>query len=114
MQLTANGKGYPLRLLVNHQTLLRMKLFTLLITVACINLSAAGYAQKISLAVKDEPLQKVFKLIEKQTEYKFLYTKEQLQNTSHVSFSLKSVTLENLLDQCLKDQPLSYTIVDNI
>lgn len=114
MQLLANGKGYPLRLHVNKQTLFRMKLITLLLTAACVNVAAGGYSQNISLSVKDAPLQQVFKLIEKQTDYRFVYTKEQLQKIPTFTFELKNVTLEKALHLCLHGQPLSYTIEDNL
>ena len=93
-----------------HKTLLVMKLTFLLIAFAFLHLSAATYAQKVTLNEKDASLEKVFNDIKKQTGYIFFYKADALNGTSKVTISVKDATLEEVLDRCFKDQPLVYTI----
>jgi len=91
---------------------IRMKLILLLTAAACIQASANGYGQTINLSLKDSRLEKVFKEIEKQSGYRFIYTKEQLSSTSSVSIDIKNGTITNVLDICFRDQPVSYSFQD--
>ena len=50
-----------------------MKLTTLMLVVTLMQASAAGYSQKVSLSERNVPIENVFKEIEKQTGYVFLY-----------------------------------------
>ena len=58
---------------VSTQLLRAMKLTTLLVVAACMNVSASGLGQKVTISGKDLPLEKVFSLIKKQTGYAFFY-----------------------------------------
>ena len=93
--------------------LLIMKLTTIILLLACLSASAKGYSQKVSLSERNVRLEKVFKKIEDQTRYQFLYTDEILKPCSPVNIKLKNVSLEKALDELLNDQPLSYTIIEN-
>lgn len=106
---------YPLRKKrgIIFKTILVMKLTILLITVVCLHVTAATYAQKVTLNEKDAPLDKVFNDIKKQSGYIFFYNNNVLNGTSKVNINVKDATLQDALDQVLKDQPLEYTIVDN-
>jgi TonB-linked SusC/RagA family outer membrane protein len=87
-----------------------MKLIVLLTIVACVQTNANGYAQTINLSLKNVTIEKVFKEIEKQSSYHFIYTKEQLENTVSISIDLRDATITAALDICFKGQPIIYTI----
>ena len=89
-----------------------MKLTVILLTIACLQLHASGYSQKITITVKDASLEEVFKKINKQTGYLFLYTDELLLQSKKISVTAKNASLEEILDRCFKDQPLTYSIVE--
>lgn len=89
-----------------------MRVTVLLIFLFCLHVSAATYAQ-ITLSEKNAPLNKVFRDIKKQSNYQFFYQEELLTSTKRVSISVQNVSVQQALDACLKDQPLSYTIVGN-
>lgn len=72
--------------------------------------ASANYKQGITISVKDEPLEAVFKIIQKQSSYSFVYSGDQLKGASKVSVSVVNETLKNVLDQVLKGQPLRYEI----
>ena len=96
---------------VHTKTLLIMKFTAILLFVACLQVSAKGYTQ-ITLSEKNVPLQKVFKQIQRQTGYDFLYSVELLQQSGKVSIDVHNVSIEEALKQCLKDKPLAYSIVE--
>ncbi|MFB9843924.1 SusC/RagA family TonB-linked outer membrane protein [Mucilaginibacter ginsenosidivorans] len=95
------------------KVLLVMKLVIILITVACLQVSARVLAQKVTLDVKDAPLEQVFNDIKRQTGYIFFYESNVLNGTSRVSINVKNADLRDVLDLCFKGQPLVYTIAGN-
>lgn len=110
MQLIAYCKGCRWRLLLTRQNFLAMKMLTLILFIACLTASANGLTQNITISFKNAPLEKVFKEIERQSQYRFVYTKEQLANGFPVTIDIKNSSLESVLFICFKDQPVAYTI----
>jgi len=87
-----------------------MRLTFFLLTVVFLQVSASGVAQRITFSGKDIPLTTVFASIEKQTGFLFFYNNKDLSNTRPVTLHLRDVTLEQALQECLKDQPLTYVL----
>ncbi len=94
------------------QTFLVMKLSAIILLSACMQLYAKGYAQFVSLSEKNAPLEKVFRNIEKQTGFVFFYDHKLIDHAPKVSIDLRNAPLEKVLDLCLKDQLLSWSIVN--
>ena len=94
------------------KTLLIMKLTAILILAACLQVSAKGYSQKVTLSMRAAPLQKVFKEIQKQTGYNFLYTYELLEKAGKIDVKVQDATLQTALQQCLQGTYLTYSIVE--
>src|SRR4051812_14692648 len=92
---------------------LTMKFTCLLLLAACLQTSARSYAQKVTLAEKDAPLERIFRAIRQQTGYLFLFDDQQLQQAKKVTIYVKDATVQNVLEQCFREQPLSFSIVDN-
>ncbi|CAL1516457.1 TonB-dependent receptor [Chitinophaga sp. MM2321] len=90
---------------------MRMTAFIFLIT--CLHVSAVGYSQKVSLSVKNKPLQQVFAEIISQTGVSIIYNENSLSRTSPISINVKNVQLQQVLDMCVRDQPIMYTINGN-
>ncbi len=90
-----------------------MKLTTILIMAAVMQVSAKSTAQTVTLSAKSVPLQEVFSVIRKQTGYVFFYDKGELTGTNPVSVDLKDVPLQDALNKVLSGQPLSYDIQGN-
>lgn len=87
-----------------------MKLTACILLIVCLQARAVGIAQSITISVKDAKLQTIFKEITKQTGYQFLYNDQVLERTKNVSIQLTNASLTQTLDECFKEQPLSYTI----
>ena len=94
------------------KTLLIMKLTVVLFLATCLQIHATGYAQKITLNKKNVSLQQVFKAIREQTSYHFFYKDALLKNTGTVDVDVKDVSVDELLSECLKQFPLTYTIIN--
>jgi TonB-linked SusC/RagA family outer membrane protein len=94
-----------------HQTRLIMRLTGLIIIIFCFNVTASVLAQQINLNLKDQPIEKVFDEISKQSGYQFVYNDRLLEHTNNVSLALKNTNLQTALDECFKNQPVTYKIV---
>lgn len=113
MNLIAACRSGMARNRITQKTLKIMKLLTVFMIVACLQVSARGFSQKVTIRENNISLQKVFEEIRKQTGIQFFYADETLRNAKTVSLSVKKEPVENVLDICFKDQPLDYTITDN-
>ncbi|HEY6081878.1 MAG TPA: SusC/RagA family TonB-linked outer membrane protein, partial [Chitinophagaceae bacterium] len=87
-----------------------MKLSFVFLIIA-MQVSAKGYSQAITLSGQNAPITKVFRQIEKESGYLFWYENKLLKNTNKVSIDIKNVSIKEALDECFKNQPLTYTIV---
>jgi len=92
------------------KTIRIMKLVTVLIIAACLQVSARSYSQRVSLKENNISLQRVFEEIRNQTGYNFLYADEVLYKTKNVSVNVTKASIEEVLDLCFKDQLLTYNI----
>ncbi|MBS1577679.1 MAG: TonB-dependent receptor [Bacteroidetes bacterium] len=89
-----------------------MKLTIVLLTAICVQVSAKTYSQKITITEKNASLEKVFKQIRKQTDYHFFYKDELLQKAGKVDIQVKNATIDEVLNECFKNQPFSYLIIE--
>ena len=90
-----------------------MKLITLFIIAACLQVSAGVFAQQITLSKKNAPLSEVFKSIQRQSGYQFFYKGDLLEG-ANVTVEVRNGTLTQAMDAALKDLPLSYTVSEKI
>ena len=113
MHLTAYCKSWFSRPgFSNPQLVLKMKLLTFLFFAGCLQLSANGFTQSITICGKNLPLQKVFRELEKQSGYQFFYNEKLIRQAERVSLDMKGAALESVLEECFKNQPFSYAIVE--
>lgn len=98
---------------LSFKVLIMIKLTIIFMLFLCLQATAKGYGQKITLSERNVSLDKVFKKIKKQTGYYFIYTNDQLSRANPVSISVKDVTLKQALDELFSTQPLDYTMLEN-
>jgi len=111
MILSISG-NFSLRRKLPPQFLKAMKLTAFLLTVAFLQVHAKSFSQ-VSLSLKDAPVEKVFREIEHQTGYGFLYTKEMLADLPKVTIDVKNAPIKQVLNECFKGQSLEYSIDNN-
>ena len=105
-----NSKAMPLAWPNLSKILLVMKLTAILIIAALTNVSAKTYSQIVTLHQKKSTVEKVLRSIEKQTGYHFLYDKQDVSKAGAINIEIGPVTVEEALNNCFKDQPLTYKI----
>lgn len=88
-----------------------MKLTAILLFATCLQVSAKGYAQSVTLSEKNATLEKVFRKIKNQSGYTFVYRDEWLKKAGKVDIDLQNAPIEQALEACFKNQPLTYTLV---
>ncbi|WP_177192374.1 TonB-dependent receptor [Chitinophaga arvensicola] len=67
----------------------------------------------VTLNVKNEPLGEVFKKLQQQSGMFFIFENELLQQTSPVTVNAVKQPLKQVLDDCFKNQPLDYSLIEN-
>ncbi|HKO82210.1 MAG TPA: TonB-dependent receptor [Chitinophagaceae bacterium] len=90
-----------------------LKLFTLFLLYASLQVNAQEKAKTITLSEKNVSLQKLFRSIWKQTGQQFIYTDEMLKEAKKVTIEVKDASLADVLNICFYNQSLTYTIQDN-
>ncbi|RZS76194.1 SusC/RagA family TonB-linked outer membrane protein [Pseudobacter ginsenosidimutans] len=87
-----------------------MKLAIFLLTAAIFQAHGNTFAQKVTLSGKEITLKQVFAAIEKQTDYVVFSNESFLSGSHKVSVTVHEVSVEELLNLVLKDQPIQYSI----
>lgn len=101
--------------LLSSKSWLIMRLTLILMTAACLQVTAKSVAQKINLADKNTPIEKVFNQIQQQSGYNFFYKQSALRLAEPVTVYLKDGSIQTALELCFKNQPrLTYSLVDNV
>lgn len=96
---------------IPRQILRIMKLTTLIIMIALVQVSALTKAQ-ITLNETSASLRKVLKTISKQSGYDFVYNDRDLDNTRPIRIKLENASVEQALQICFENQPLVYEVAD--
>ncbi len=94
------------------KTIKIMKLVTIFLFATALQVSANGFAQKITISKKNVSLEKIFKEIRKQSDYFFIYSNQNVEKATKVNIDVKDASIQEVLDLCFKQQPLTYTIVE--
>ena len=113
MQITAYESVRSMVRRLPAKTFLTMRLILLLTVAASLQATAAGWAQNVSINLKNSPVDKVFREMRRQTGYQFVYNMQMLQHARKVTINVKNVPLEQALRLSLAGQPFTFTIVDS-
>lgn len=90
-----------------------MKWNLLVMLLACLQVSAMGYSQKVTLKSKQISLNEAIRAFKKQTGLYFVYDLNLVLRQKPLQLNLVEVPLEQALSVCLQDTPLEYEIIDN-
>jgi TonB-linked SusC/RagA family outer membrane protein len=91
-----------------------LKLICLFLILGVINASAGNYSQKAKLTISenDAPIIEIIKKIEQQTDFRFLYRNETVENKT-VSINVRNSTIVKVLDKISGEADIKYAILDN-
>lgn len=92
------------------KTLRIMKLVILLTILTTLKAWSNVSGQNLTLAVKDASLESVFLQVKKQSDYRFIFAREELKGANPVTFSVNDAGINVVLQYCFQNQPLGYTI----
>ena len=104
------GKGKSIALITKSKNLLIMKLTAFFMIICCLQLSAAGISQTVTIKVENAPLEKVFEMVEQQTDFMFFYEKKLLLWSKPVTIDVSNLALTEFLDLLFREEPLAYSI----
>src|SRR3546814_14642024 len=91
-----------------------MKL-TLMLTLALTwQVNALAFSQKVTISVREEPLENVIQEIRRQTGYAFFFDAAYLRQAHPVTLELTAVPVEDALEQLFKQQPFNFSIDNRI
>jgi len=89
-----------------------MKITTLILFIAIMQVSATTLAQKVTIQAKDAQLSTIFQQIRTQTGYDFAYTATAIESAKTVTINVKNEELGDVLKKIFENQPLDFTIKD--
>jgi TonB-dependent starch-binding outer membrane protein SusC len=100
MQLTVHGKNRHGHALRKHTLLAALVFFAPLIF----------YGQEFSFSFKKTPLHTAFREIEAKTQYRFVFTREEIQDAEPVTLRVSSHSIDTVLGRLLAGSMLGYSI----
>ncbi|MDQ7948390.1 MAG: TonB-dependent receptor plug domain-containing protein, partial [Pedobacter sp.] len=89
---------------------MRIHLVIIFTSIVFLQASATSFAQKITMTKQNAGLVSVFKEIQNQSDYDFVYSNRLLRKAAAVNIVVKDADLEEVLKACFKNQPFTYTI----
>jgi TonB-linked SusC/RagA family outer membrane protein len=90
-----------------------MRLTTVILIAAIMQVSAASFAQKISLNKANASLEDIIKNLRTQSGYNFVVPGALLDKAKSVNINVKNVELKKVLDEIFEKQPIAYEINNN-
>lgn len=89
---------------------LHPKLAYMLLMLMSLQLSAATYAQKITIVAERATLTDIITQIRKQTDYDFIYNNQSVKRAKPITIQARNMDLVQVLDRCFEGQPFKYSI----
>ncbi|WP_316833928.1 SusC/RagA family TonB-linked outer membrane protein [Pedobacter nutrimenti] len=91
-----------------------MKLITALLILGIMQVSAATFAQKITINQKNASIEAILEEIGKQSGYDVFVGVKTLQSSKPVTINVKNAAIEDVLKLCLEGQQLDFSIENKI
>jgi TonB-linked SusC/RagA family outer membrane protein len=96
------------------KAILLMKLAFLLTLVTCMQVSASVYSQKrFTLNLEGVKLAKLLKIIEKESDYRFVYSNDVIAADTKVTVAVTDKTVEQVLSAALNSTGLTYRVMSD-
>lgn len=113
MYLTAYCKAAKRRQrLLQSKTVLIMKFTAILLLSACLQVSANGYSQQVTMKMRNASLKEVIGAFKKQTGYFFVYDLQLIRQQPALDVNFRNTMLTDALNTCFRSLPLEYEITE--
>lgn len=89
--------------------IMRVNLITVCMLLVMMQLNAKTYGQNITIKSSNGTLQQVLQTIKQQTDYVFIYNSKDVEHLQ-VTVAVKDASIEEVMQQCLKNQPFSFKV----
>jgi len=95
--------------------LLKMKIIVFLSCALLINATASVYSQntQFTFSVEGKTIKDVFRIIEKESQFRFLYNDDFTDLNQKVTINVKDNRIESILDKMLDKSEITYRILAN-
>ena len=90
-----------------------MRVSLLIATTLSLHLSALAFTQDISISVKKEPLRNVLAMIEKNSDYRFLYNDNPVFEKKKISLRIQKAGLDEIMKRLLEGTGILYKVSNN-
>ena len=91
-----------------------LKLTLLFIVLTCLQVSAKTYSQnKITLRLESVEMKKAMQIIERKSDYHFLYNEAVIANSPKVTLNVTDADITTVLDRIFVANNISYRILNN-
>src|SRR5579859_4276056 len=94
------------------KTALIMKLVAIFMLAVLVQAQAGTNAQSVTLSYRNTPLKTIFKEIRRQTGFNIIYNNNLLQHAGKVNVEVSGATIDETLQKCFRNQPLSFKVID--
>ncbi|MCX2484727.1 SusC/RagA family TonB-linked outer membrane protein [Pedobacter sp. MR2016-24] len=99
---------------LTKRILLTLKLTGMIIMIMCMQVSAGSFAQqKINISANQTSIKNLLKMIEKQTEYRFVYSNNTLANDRKITVNIREASLDEAMKTVLKETGLIYMLKES-
>lgn len=103
-----------LDILIYKRIIMRVNLTIAFLIATLMQVSAEGYAQRITLSETNTSIKQIFAELNATNGLDFVYSPQMLNDAKPVNIDVEDATIEEVLETIFKDQPLTYTIEDNV
>lgn len=109
-----NMKGLLSLFLRQLKKIRRTSIALLLLMALVTNAQASAYSETVTFDLKMEQvtLKEVFKAIADQSEFKFIYNNNEVNDNQKVTFNKQGARVEEILDELLPKHNLDYKVID--
>ena len=95
-----------------QKIMLTMKISLFMLLVFVTGVQAESLAQKVTLSLKNENLERLFSEITKQTDIQFLYSTDVLKKAQPVNIEVQNVDVDQVLREVTARQHMTYRVIE--
>lgn len=100
--------------IIQRKTIRAMKLIALFTFAVIFQLQAEVHSQSFNFNESNITVKQMFKQIEKNSKYSIFYRLDQVDLNKKINVITTGGTIENVMDQVLRNQPLTFEVVDEV